>query len=355
MNIIASLIRELIEREGFYGLVASTIGHFYYVRPLERDTGKLLNYKLTLTLPTRLQKEKTQVFVGDFVEISPDEQTIKALVPRQSFLQKPNASNLDRAVIVTATTQPSPEKEYLDRLLALSGLALPQMPLLCITKTDLKADLLFFERYKNLGYEMIALSNRIGEGIEELKALIEGQGIVLAGRSGVGKSSILKQLSPELEVKIGAVSHKNTQGTHTTRHSSLIQLEVKATEKLTFVLDTPGFSRLDLKVTPEGLIDERAFPEIALSKGKCQYPGCRHRGENGCMINFSQDRYKTYLKMLEEAESFAGEKLELRKFKAEKHIPKQDSQVKIPLLKEKLRDSSRKTKRQKFQQEVTDE
>jgi len=154
--------------------------------------------------------------------------------------------------------------------------------------------------YGSLGYPIVALSLRTGTGKEELHALLEGRVTVLAGLSGVGKSTLLKELSPASTVVTGAVGERSHRGRHTTTHVELFPYDGG------FIADTPGFSQIDLTDLE---LSELAltFRELAEAAHDCEFRGCLHMGEQGCAVRILVDsnqiaisRYEHYLQLLAE-------------------------------------------------------
>ncbi|MDJ0625140.1 MAG: ribosome small subunit-dependent GTPase A [Candidatus Caenarcaniphilales bacterium] len=352
MSLINEITQQLDSLEN-HGIVKQIHGHFYYVEELKSflhgsERNRLLQTKeelLPLTLPTRLKKEKVEAYVGDIVELSQENKIIKSVFKRLSLLSRPKVANVDLAVIVVSSGDPPLESEYLDRLLCHSGLTLPLQPLICITKSNTFSPPGILKEYEDLGYTIVKVSNKTKYGIEELKNLLLNKTSVFAGQSGVGKSSLLNSLFPELNLKVGEVSSKSLRGTHTTRHTQIFDGSFNG--QLFHILDTPGFSRLDSQFTPFEIADFRAFPEIALKKTSCQFNDCKHLEEEGCAVRFTESRKASYRKIMEEAKQYEEDQSQTYTKERRESI-KSDSNTTIPKLKASYRTTSRKKRKQDF-------
>ena len=157
------------------------------------------------------------------------------------------------------------------------------------------------QAYEHCGHQVVFISVKEEEGIEEIRNLIAGKTTVLAGPSGVGKSSLMNLLHPDANMETGSVSKKIHRGRHTTRHTELIMVEED-----TFVLDTPGFSSLFIDRFEEDEIKEY-FQEFAPYENKCRFQGCSHTHEPDCAVKqaleegrISRIRYDDYVSIYNE-------------------------------------------------------
>lgn len=191
------------------------------------------------------------------------------------------AANVDRMLAVMAARDPEPRLDQLDRLLVIAE-SNDVPPVVVINKVDLPEAERFVEKvrgiYREAGYPVLAVSAESGEGLEELDRLLSQGTLALIGASGVGKSSLLNALAPELELRTGELSRKVRRGKHTTVSSRLIRLPSGG-----LVADTPGFGDVGVwGVAPEEV--EGCFPEVRSRSGECRFRGCSHLAEPGCAV-----------------------------------------------------------------------
>ena len=249
------------------------------------------------------RNQKIKPLVGDNVELEPldEEKKLAAIVdilPRKSQLIRPAVANVDQALILFAAKDPEPNWSLLDRFLIL--MAKQNLPVvICFNKTDLISEeerQKIEDGYRNSCYEIRFLSAKGKIGTEEVFQLISKKTTVLAGPSGVGKSTLVNLLQPGVVMETGAVSEKIRRGKHTTRHSEFIWIDEE-----TYILDTPGFSSLELEdVEAEEL--KEYFPEFHPFEEDCRFRGCVHEKEPDCAVkqavkegNISKLRYESYL------------------------------------------------------------
>jgi len=253
-----------------------------------------------------LRKDGQSPLTGDMVQITVErgKGMVEQILPRRNSFVRPAVANLDALVVFAANVNPVTEPFLIDRVAAIAGDQ--EVPVyLCINKCDLDPALDLVKIYTNAGFQVICASAETGEGVEELRQLLRGKLTAFTGNSGVGKSSMLNRLCPELALPVGEVSEKLGRGRHTTRH-----VELYALEEDTYVADTPGFSSFDTDqmdvILKENL--QYAFPDFGAYLGKCQFHDCSHRAEPGCAVTkalaageLEPTRYSSYLRLYEKA------------------------------------------------------
>ncbi|MFN9834514.1 MAG: small ribosomal subunit biogenesis GTPase RsgA [Pseudanabaena sp.] len=312
-----------------------------------------LVYELLCTRRARLKKIGQQICVGDRVTVEePDWQggrgAISEVSPRRNLLDRPTVANVDRILLVFALAEPTLDPHQLSRFLVKAESTQVDV-LLCLNKRDLVNDQVWAtwcDRLTSWGYSPIAISTYTKEGINELAQHLQTGVTVVAGQSGVGKSSLINLLIPNLQVRVGEVSQRLGHGKHTTRHVELFALPAGG-----YLADTPGFMQPNLTVTPQELTD--CFPEARqrLASGNlCHFNNCWHRrDEPDCVVRGDWERYEHYLAYLEEAIVYQ-QKL--------KHTASADASVKVKdtsdgkqqqeprLLKKRYRRESRRSEHQ---------
>ena len=251
-----------------------------------------------------LRKEGNSPLTGDLVEISVEKGRgmVETILPRKNHFIRPAVANVDALVVFAANVNPITEPFLIDRVAAIAGDQ--NVPVyLCVNKCDLDPALDLVRIYEHAGFPVIRTSAETGEGVEELRALLTGKLTAFTGNSGVGKSSILNRLAPELKLETGAVSEKLGRGRHTTRHVELYSLGGD-----TLVADTPGFASFDTEFE-DGILKENlqyAFPDFGKYLGDCRFDDCSHRKEPDCAVraaveagDIEASRYESYLKLYE--------------------------------------------------------
>ncbi len=253
-----------------------------------------------------LRRSGDTPLTGDRVEISIQQGKgmVEAVLPRKNSFVRPAVANVDALVVFAANVNPVTEPFLIDRVAAIAGhQGVPVY--ICINKCDLDPALDLNQIYTHAGFPVICASAQTGEGVEELRALLKGKLTAFTGNTGVGKSSMLNALCPDLALATGAVSEKLGRGRHTTRH-----VELYCLGEDTYVADTPGFSSFDTDqmdvILKEDL--QYAFPDLAPYLGQCQFNDCSHRREPGCAVRqaveagqVEKTRYDSYLRLYEKA------------------------------------------------------
>ena len=253
-----------------------------------------------------LRKTGESPLTCDLVQITVEKGKgmVEKILPRKNSFVRPAVANIDTLVVFAANVNPITEPFLIDRVAAIAGDQEVQV-VLCINKCDLDPAMDLVRIYTHAGFPVICTSAETGEGVEELRNLIRGKLTAFTGNSGVGKSSILNRLAPELKLATGEVSEKLGRGRHTTRHVELYDLGDE-----TYVVDTPGFSSFDTDqmdvILKENL--QYAFPDFGPYVGSCQFHDCSHRKEPGCAVTealakgeIEASRYDSYLRLYEKA------------------------------------------------------
>ena len=280
------------------GRIIRSISGFYDVRTAEGI--------VTCRARGILRKEGNSPLTGDMVEITVDKDKgmVEKILPRKNSFVRPAVANVDALVVFAANVNPITEPFLIDRVAAIAGDQEVQV-ILCVNKCDLDPAVDLVRIYENAGFSVICTSAETGDGVEALRKMIKGKLTAFTGNSGVGKSSILNRLCPELALATGEVSEKLGRGRHTTRHVELYDLGEE-----TYVADTPGFSSFDTDqmevILKENL--QYAFPDFGKYIGSCRFDDCSHRKEPGCAVRDAVDsgeiektRYDSYLRLYEKS------------------------------------------------------
>lgn len=303
--------------ERIEGIVTSATGSWYEVAT-ELGT---LNCRIRGRLRLKGVRSTNPVVVGDRVVVEPDgdSSVIVEIVPRRNYvirrasnLSKEShiiAANIDHALLIVTLHSPTTPKEFVDRfLITCEAYKVPVSIVLG------KADTLteewateaeeFTAIYEDAGYEVLRLSSTTGEGVEHIRAMLRGRTTLVAGNSGVGKSTLIGSIDPTLDIRTGEISDSHQQGKHTTTFSTMYPLEGG------YIIDTPGIKGF-------GLIDIddkelcRYFPEMMRLAPECRFYNCTHTHEPGCAVTeavkegrVAWSRYESYLKILDEDDKY---------------------------------------------------
>lgn len=283
------------------GKIIKGIAGFYYVHVVEFGVYECKAKGV-------FRKEKIKPLVGDNVQIEILDEAEKTgniieVLPRKNELIRPNVANIDQALVVFAVTEPEPHFNLLDRFLVM--MESKEIPVvLCFNKKDIatKPDLAKLQEiYLACGYQVIFTSALKQENIGSIGEILAGKTTVIAGPSGVGKSSLINLLQTKVQMETGSISKKIARGKHTTRHSELITIDADS-----YIMDTPGFSSLYVNEFEKEEL-KYYFREFAPYEGQCRFNGCDHIHEPGCAVKAALEdggihpvRYGNYLEMYQE-------------------------------------------------------
>ncbi len=292
------------------GVVTRSTGSGYTVLT---DDGHTVEAGLRGRLRLRGVRTTNPIAVGDRVVV--EENMITDIEPRHNYiirrasnLSKEShilASNIDGAVLVATLIQPDVRTEFIDRfLVTCEAYGIPAT--IVLNKTDLGAPSGDFRHaYEQAGYEVLEIAALDGIGLDALRELLKDRTTLIAGNSGVGKSTIIKSLIPGADVRTGEISDAHNKGRHTTTHAAMYTLPEGG-----YVIDTPGVKGFGLiDITPQELA--RYYPEMMRRVPDCRFPNCTHTHEPGCAVrdaveagDIAMSRYISYLKTLEEDDKY---------------------------------------------------
>lgn len=283
------------------GKIIKGIAGFYYVHIPEKGVYECKAKGI-------FRKNKIKPLVGDDVTVTildeeKKEGNIKEILPRKNALIRPAVANVDQAMVIFAVNKPAPNLSLLDRFLISMQYQNIQV-IVCFNKRDIADDTeeeKLRSIYEKCGCHLIFTSVREKTGTEQIRELLQGKTTVVAGPSGVGKSSMINFLHPDAGMQVGEISQKIDRGKHTTRHSELFSIGVH-----TYLMDTPGFSSLYLTEFEKEDLKEY-FAEFQKYEPYCRFQGCMHLSEPDCAVKealaegkISPVRYESYKELYEE-------------------------------------------------------
>ena len=278
------------------GVIVKGIGGFYYVNTE--------NGLIECRAKGVFRKMSIVPLVGDIVEVELNSDKISGVVAeisdRRNVLIRPAVANVTQMMLVTALESPKPNLYVLDKLIASAEFAKLKISL-CFNKSDLTDDDTLPEIYKKAGFDVVVASASDNRNIDRLKALLKDEVTVLAGNSGVGKSSLLNRIMDKDMFETGSVSQRTERGRHTTRHSELVELPFGG-----YIIDTPGFSSFELTEVTLDILPT-LFREFTNHLGDCRFLDCRHISEPDCKVRravengiIPQSRHESYKQLYEE-------------------------------------------------------
>lgn len=282
------------------GQIRKALSGYYYV---EQD-GELIQCRGRGVFRNRGESP----LVGDIVDFTKEGESdgyVMKIHPRKNELVRPPIANIDQAILVFSVKEPAFNTVLLDRFLVVLE-SFHIEPIICLTKMDLLTDeelvaiQPYIKDYENIGYKVITTYKDDAALFERIKPMLEGKMTVLAGQSGVGKSTLLNTLIPALNLKTGIISQSLGRGKHTTRHVELIEVCGG------LLADTPGFSSFDFDTIEKEELTA-CFPEFLRISEGCKFRGCLHMKEPKCAVKSALEtgeikdyRYEHYEQFLQE-------------------------------------------------------
>ena len=299
------------------GVVVKSTGSWYVVREL--PGGQLHRCRLRGKFKNQGLKVSNPLAVGDVVEFEVPAQSegagvIHTIAPRRNYIIRRSvhksehahivAANLDQALLVVTLVSPATSFGFIDRFLVTAE-AYHLPALLIFNKSDLyDEDTLVYQQeiagmYASLGYPSVLCSAETGDNVVAVAALLPNRISLLSGHSGVGKSTLINELVPDLDLKTAEISAFSDKGKHTTTFAEMLEVVPG-----TYLIDTPGIKELGLVDVPAAEL-AGYFPEMRALLGQCRYHNCQHVHEPGCAVREALDqgklavpRYESYLSML---------------------------------------------------------
>lgn len=299
------------------GIVIKNTGSWYLVKT---ESGSLVESKIKGNFRLKGIRSTNPVAVGDVVHIDLNqegtafihkiEERKNYIIRKSSNLSKEShilAANLDQAFLIITVSSPQTNTVFIDRFLATAEAYRVPVSILVnkmdiYTEDDLSYVKALTHLYRTIGYTCYPVSAKTGEGLDTIRELLKNKTTLFAGNSGVGKSTLINAILPELRLRIGAISTSHGKGMHTTTFSEMFELEQGG-----YIIDTPGvkgFGTIDFETEEVA----HYFPEIFKESHHCRFNNCTHRHEPGCAVlkaleeqRISQSRYTSYLSIIEDS------------------------------------------------------
>lgn len=297
-----------------------------------------------------LKKQQLKPVTGDFVEF--DNGVISKILPRKTYIPRPSVANVDQIVVVSALKHPDLDLHQLNRYIALARYY--KIPIaLCFNKEDLEPQNnsreVILSIYEKLDYKVVFTSALEHKGLNEFRKLLDGKITALCGGSGVGKSSLINALNPNIHLRTKEVSEKLNRGTHTTRHCEIVPLSENSA-----IVDTPGFSNVRFDFILPHEVD-LLFPEMLEFRKGCKYGDCLHINEDGCEVlnnidKIAESRYESYIEFVAEALEYK-EKIKYNGIKQESAMKYKNNKIQAKISGKK-RQASRNTRKQMIYKEI---
>ena len=274
------------------GQIIKGIGGFYYVISDDK--------MYTLKAPGSFRKSGIKPMIGDYVDFQEDNGYILKIHERKNSFYRPSVSNMTQVCVVLAATTPKPDLMLVDKLLIQAAMAGINIVIILNKCDEAKQEEIDAYKAQYSQFHFITCSTLNGQGIDEIKDVLSDNVTFFAGQSGVGKSSIINAIFPELNFEVGSISKKLERGKHTTRHVELVPLKGYNGA----IVDTPGFSFYNFN--QDEIEVYKYYPEFRQYDDKCRFNCCTHINEPDCLVKenlgntINNERYARYVAICDE-------------------------------------------------------